>query len=154
MGKVNRNRVILGGLLAGIIIDVSEGMINGVILNKDWADVMTKLGKSPDLSATMLVTFNIIGFITGILMVWLYAAIRSRYGAGPKTALMVALAIWVLGYAIPTVGEVGLGLIPAQLAATATGLGLIEVIIAALAGASVYKEESGTTPVAMSASAR
>ena len=154
MGNVNRNRVILGGLLAGIIIDASEAMINGVVLSKDWADVLTKLGKSPDLSATMLVTFNVIGFITGILMVWLYAGIRSRYGAGPKTALMAALAIWVIGYAIPTVGEVGLGLIPAQLAATATGLGLIEVIIAALAGASIYKEESRATPVAMSASAR
>lgn len=153
MGNVNRNRVILGGLLAGIIIDASEALINGVVLKQDWADVMSKLGKSPDLSATMLATFNIIGFITGILLVWLYAAIRSRYGAGPKTALMVALTIWVIGYAIPSVGEVGVGLIPAQLAATAAGLGLIEVILAALAGASVYKEV-GQTPVAMSAAAR
>jgi len=154
MGNVNRNRVILGGLLAGIIIDASEAIINGVVLSKDWADVMTKLGKSPDLSPGMLVTFNIIGFVTGILMVWLYAAIRSRYGSGPKTAVMVALTIWIIGYAIPTIGEVGVGLIPGQLAATATGLGLIEVILAALAGASVYKEEAGATPVAMSATAR
>ena len=154
MGNVNRNRVILGGLLAGVIIDASEALINGVVLKQDWADVMSKLDKSPDLSATMLATFNIIGFITGILLVWLYAAIRSRYGAGPKTALMVALTIWVIGYAIPSVGEAGVGLIPARLAATAAGLGLIEVILAALAGASVYKEEAGQTPVAMSAAAR
>ena len=154
MGNLNRNRVILGGLLAGIIIDASEAMINGVVLSKDWADVMTKLGKSPDLSPTMLVTFNIIGFITGILMIWMYAAIRSRYGAGPKTALKVALTIWVIGYAIPTIGQVGMGLVPAQLAATATGLGLNEVILAALAGSSVYKEEAGQTPVALSAAAR
>ena len=154
MGNVNRKRVILGGLLAGIIIDASEGIINGVVLSKDWADVMTRLGKSPDLSPAMLVIYNIIGFVTGILMVWLYAAIRSRYGAGPKTAVMAALTIWVIGYAIPTAGEVGLGLIPGQLGATAIGLGLIEVILAALAGASVYKEEAGATPVAMSAAAR
>jgi hypothetical protein len=154
MGKVNRNRVILGGLLAGVIIDASEAFINAVVLRQDWADVMSKLGKSPDLSAAVLVGFNVIGFITGILMVWMYAAIRSRYGAGPKTALMVAFTIWVIGYAIPTAGEVGIGLIPAQLAATAVGLGLMEVILAALAGSSVYKEEAGQTPVAMSAAAR
>lgn len=154
MGNVNRNRVILGGLLAGVIINASEFLINGLVLRQDWADVMTKLGKSPDLSATMLAVFNIIGFLIGILMVWLYAAIRSRYGAGPKTALMAALTIWVIGYGFPTIGEVGMGLIPAQLAATATGLGLVEVILAALAGASVYKEESGAMPVAMSAGAR
>jgi hypothetical protein len=115
---------------------------------------MSKLGKSPDLSATMMVAFNIIGFVTGLLMVWLYAAIRSRYGAGPKAALMVALTIWIIGYAIPTLGEVGVGLIPAQLGATAAGLGLIEIILAGLAGASVYKEEATETPVAMSAAAR
>ena len=154
MGNINRNRVILGGLLAGVIIDASEALINGVVLKQDWADVMTKLGQSPTLSATMLATFNIMGFITGILMVWLYAAIRSRYGAGPKTALMVALTIWVIGYALPAVGQVGLGLIPAQMTVTATGLGLIEVILAALAGASVYKEEAGQTPVAKAAAAR
>lgn len=154
MRNMNRNRVILGGLLAGVIIDASEALINGVVLRQDWADVMTKLGKSPDLSATMLAAFNIIGLLTGILMVWLYAAIRSRYGAGPKTALMTALTVWVIGYAFPTIGEVGLGILPAQLAATATGLGLIEVVLAALAGASVYKEEAGEVPVAMSAGAR
>lgn len=153
MGKLNSNRVILGGLLAGVIINVSEFIINGLVLKQDWADVMTKLGKSPDLSATMLAGFNIIGFITGILMVWLYAAIRSRYGAGPKTALMAALTIWVIGYAFPTIGEAGLGLLPTQLLATAAGLGLIEVILAALAGASVYKEEAGERPIAMSAGA-
>ena len=154
MGNVNRNRVILGGLLAGVIIDASEALINGVVLRQDWADVMSKLGLSPNLTATMLATFNIMGFITGILLVWLYAAIRSRYGAGPKTALMVALTIWVIGYALPAIGQVGLGLLPAQLVATGAGLGLIEVILAALAGASVYKEEAGQTPVAMSAGAR
>ena len=152
MGKLNSNRVILGGLLAGVIINVSEFLINGLVLRQDWADVMTKLGKSPDLSATMLVTFNLVGFITGILMVWLYAAIRSRYGAGPKTALLAALMVWVIGYAFPTIGEAGMGLLPTQLLATASGLGLVEVILAALAGASVYKE-AGEAPVAMSARA-
>jgi hypothetical protein len=154
MGNVNRNRVILGGLLAGVIINASEFLINGLVLRQDWADVMTKLGKPPDPSPMMLVAFNLIGFISGILMVWLYAAIRSRYGAGPKTALMVALTLWVIGYAFPAVGQAGLGLLPTQLVATATGLGLIEVILAGLAGASVYREESGGAPVAMSATAR
>ncbi|HSE60477.1 MAG TPA: hypothetical protein VLA99_17380 [Nitrospiraceae bacterium] len=28
---------------------------------------------------------------------WLYAAIRPRFGAGPKTALYAGLGVWVLG---------------------------------------------------------
>jgi hypothetical protein len=150
---MNRNRVILGGLLAGVIINASEFLINGLILRQDWADVMTKLGKPADLSGTMLATFNIIGFLTGILTVWLYAAVRSRLGAGPKAALLVALTIWLVGYAFPAAGEAGLGLVPAQLVATGTGLGLIEVILATLAGASIYKEDAGEVAAVRAAAA-
>ena len=153
MGSMNRNRVILGGLLAGVIINASEFLINGLILRQDWADVMTKLGKSAEPSGTMLATFNIIGFLTGILIVWLYAAIRSRFGAGPKAALLVALTIWLVGYVFPAVGQAGLGILPAQLMATGTGLGLIEVILAALAGASIYKEDAGEVPAVRAATA-
>jgi len=32
MGKINLGRVILGGLVAGVIINVAEGVLNGVIL--------------------------------------------------------------------------------------------------------------------------
>src|SRR5207249_3963498 len=38
------------------------------------------------------------GFLVGIFAVWLYAAIRPRYGAGPKTALCAGAAVWGLGY--------------------------------------------------------
>ena len=73
-------------------------------------------------------------------MVWLYAAIRSRYGAGLKTALIAAIAIWLLAYAMPTLGYVAIGVVPQQIAITAIGLALVEVLIAGIAGAWVYKE--------------
>jgi hypothetical protein len=46
MGKINLGRVILGGIVAGIVIDIFEGVLNGVVLEKQWADAMTALGKS------------------------------------------------------------------------------------------------------------
>ena len=36
MGKINWNRVILGGLVAGVIINMSELVLNGVALAKDY----------------------------------------------------------------------------------------------------------------------
>ncbi len=36
MGKINWTRVILGGLVAGVIINVFESVLNGVILTKIW----------------------------------------------------------------------------------------------------------------------
>jgi len=36
MSKINLARVILGGVIAGIVIDVCEGILNGVILKQQW----------------------------------------------------------------------------------------------------------------------
>jgi hypothetical protein len=139
MSQINWGRVILGGILAGVIIDASEFLINGVILQKDWSASLAKLNL-PDVSTNAIVNFNIIGLITGLAMVWLYAAIRSRYGAGAMTAVKAGLAVWLIGFALPSAGEIGLGLAPQQTAMTAGGLALVELIIASIVGAWVYKE--------------
>ena len=34
----------------------------------------------------------------GLLLVWLYAAIRPRFGPGPRTATYAALVVWVCGF--------------------------------------------------------
>ena len=154
MGKMNMGRVILGGLLAGVIIDASEFLINAVLLKQEWADAMSKLGKPAEFSTNALILFNIVGLVLGVAAVWLYAAIRTRYGAGAKTAVIAAIAMWVVGYAIPAVGQIAIGLVATQTMMTATGLGLIEIIVATIAGAAIYKEEGSSAPMAMSAGAR
>ncbi len=45
MGKINWNGVILGGILAGIIIDVGEYVLHGVLLGPEWREVMEALGR-------------------------------------------------------------------------------------------------------------
>ncbi len=44
MGKINWGKVVLGGLLAGVIIDVVEGILEGVILGPEWRQAMQALG--------------------------------------------------------------------------------------------------------------
>lgn len=43
---------------------------------------------------------------------FLYAAARPRFGAGPKTAVIVAVAMWAGGYLLSLVGYHMLGLYP------------------------------------------
>ncbi len=45
MGKINWTRVILGGLVAGVIINVFESVLNGVILAKDMEAAISALGR-------------------------------------------------------------------------------------------------------------
>jgi len=141
MGKINWTRVLLGGLLAGVIINLFEFVTNGVVLRRDWAEAMKALGRSA-MAPSALVVFVIWGFLVGISAIWLYAAARPRFGPGVKTAALTGFAFWVFAYALPTLGNWALGLFPKRLLVIGVLVGLVEVILASVAGAWLYKEVS------------
>ena len=95
--------------------------------------------------------FNVWGLVVGILMVWLYAAMRPRLGAGPKTAQCAGFVIWVTVYALGSATPVFLHMIPVDLTAKALAAGLVETIVAGLAGACLYQEKSTAEGVKASA---
>jgi hypothetical protein len=153
MGKMNMTRVILGGIAAGVIIDVFEGIMNGVVLQRQWAEVFVALGKSPDLSVKQILALNVWGLAVGILTVWLYAAIRPRYGAGPKTGVLAGLAVWALVFALATAVPVFFHIYPVNLSLTSVALEAVQMILAGLAGAAVYKENGADVPRSAAAGA-
>ena len=153
MGKINTGRLILGGIVAGIVIDIFEGIMNGVVLQQQWADVFSSLGKSPGLSVKQILALNVWGLAAGILTVWLYAAIRPRYGAGPRTAILAGLAVWATAFGLATAVPVFFHLYPVGLGITAVALEGVEMILAGLAGAAVYKENAAEGPRSVAARA-
>lgn len=141
MAHTNRGRVILGGLLAGLVINVVEFITNGVVLREAWGRAMQALGKPAELSTGAIVIFNIWGFLLGIATVWLYAAIRPRYGAGPKTAIRAGLVTWAVAVFLANLGNYPLGLFPARLLVISSIVALVEMVVATLVGAWLYREE-------------
>ncbi|HSB14976.1 MAG TPA: hypothetical protein VLE22_10990 [Bryobacteraceae bacterium] len=73
-------------------------------------------------------------------MVSFYAAIRPRYGAGPKTALCAGLAVWFLGYLLASVAPLVLDLFPARVMVVGLVVGLVDALMATLLGARLYQE--------------
>ena len=134
----------MGGLLAGIVINVVEFITNGVVLREAWGKAMQALGKPADLTAGAIVVFDIWGFLLGIAAVWLYAAIRPRYGAGPNTAIRAGLVTWAVAVFLANLGNYPLGLLPTRLLVITSVVALFEIVIATLAGAWLYKEEVAT----------
>ena len=149
MAHTNRVRVILGGLFAGVVINAVEFVTNGVILRESWGHAMQALGKPADLSAGAIAVFNLWGFLLGIAAVWIYAAIRPRYGAGPSTAVRAGLAAWALAVFLANLGNFPLGLFPARLLVITTVVALVEIVLGTLAGAWLYKEKEQQAPAVL-----
>jgi hypothetical protein len=139
MGRINLGRVILGGIVAGIIINVFEFVLNGVLLANQWIDLMVSINR-PALGSSGIVEYNIFGFVVGLVAVWTYAAIRPRFGAGPKTAVYAALLTWVTAYVLVDISPTIAGIFPMSMTWMMIGVGLVEIVVATLAGAFFYKE--------------
>jgi len=144
MGQINWGRVIAGGLLAGLIMNISEFVLHAVVLAPDGArlaEEWKKIGLVIPEDPTLLMWLVGITFALGLLAVWTYAAIRPRYGAGPKTAVCAGLAVWAMSYLYAAVYvHAGIVVYPAKLTWLPVLWSLFEVPIATLAGAWLYKE--------------
>jgi hypothetical protein len=140
MRKINIGRVIIAGLVAGIVADILGYLVDGVLLASQWADAMARLGTT-DFETSQLICFNAIGLVGGIVLIWIYAAIRPRFGAGVKTAILAGFAVWVIGSLLPNLSFMWVAhLFLHRLFALTTAGALVETLAGAIAGAAVYKE--------------
>ncbi len=140
MGKINIGRLILGGIVAGIVADVLDYLVDGLWLQQGWSDAMLALDH-PNFEGNQIIWFNVLGIIGGLVAIWIYAGIRPRFGAGWKTAVYAGLAVWVMGVLIPNVGFMYImGLFSKHLTLYTTVGGLLEVVGGTVAGAALYKE--------------
>ncbi len=122
MAHTNRGRVILGGLLAGVVINIVEYITNGVVLKQAWGEAMKALGKPAELTPGAIVMFN------------------------ANTAIRAGLAAWALAVFLPNLGNYPLGLFPTRLLVISTGVALVEIVVATVAGAWLYKEKEMEAP--------
>jgi len=142
MGRINWSRVFLGGLLAGVVINVGEFLFHAVLFKDQVAEMMRALGKDPAtvMTGSAIVIWNILGFLAGIGAVWGYAAIRPRFGAGAKTAMIAGIAVWYFSRFLGAIGEMNMGMASQKMIMTGLVWGLVEIVIATIAGGWAYKE--------------
>ena len=132
-------RVVLGGIVAAVVVNAFEGLF-AFLTKPQWEEAIRSLGLRLRAGPTAYLPFAW-SFVVGVLSVWLYAAIRPRYGPGPKTAVRAALAVWAFGTATFAIAMGSLGLFPARLMTYVALWSLVEIIVAMLVGAALYKEE-------------
>ena len=143
---INVSKVVVGGLAAGVVGNivgyVAFGMLLAPRMQADAVAVAPQL-QGRGTSGGAIATTVIGTFVIGFLLVWLYAAIRPRFGPGPKTAIIAGLAVWVTGIVFH-VDWLLMGLMSSTTYAMAVIAGLVQLLASSWIGAMLYKEDVAT----------
>jgi hypothetical protein len=140
---INTQKVFVGGIVAGVILNIVDYLGNGVVLAERMkAD--TEAFK-PGLSDMMMegssiAMYVICDLVVGLLLVWAYAAMRPRFGPGPRTAVYAALLLWITSV-IVALGYLQMGVFARDTWLMYAGFWLVGLIIAAIVGGKLYTEE-------------
>lgn len=141
---INTQRVLLGGLAAGVVGNIFGFVGFGILLGPRMQ--AEAIAVAPALEGRAMgsaaITTNIAAqFLIGVLLVWLYAAMRPRFGPGLKTALYSAMVVWVCGLVFHA-DWVLVGMMSMTTFVLASLLALLQVATAAAVGAWLYRESS------------
>ena len=139
MSRISVMGVLKGGLAAGLIMNASEVILNAVVMAAQM-DAEFAARNLPPVAGNQIAVFVAMTLLLGLATVWLYAAIRPRFGPGPKTAIVAGLVVWALSYLYMaiTMGVLGINSMATVLVGTVWTA--IEMIVAASVGGYLYTE--------------
>ncbi len=142
--KINPSKVLLGGVIAGIVMVAINFLVQSYLLGpKSVAELDAfKAGLGSGMGkGNGVIVYVLMDILLGVILVWLYAAIRPRFGPGPGTAVKAAVVAWII-QCMAYYGWLEMGMFSAGLWWSFSIAGLVTLIIGALAGAKFYAEES------------
>jgi hypothetical protein len=139
---INASKVLVGGLAAGAVANVIGYLAFGMMLAPRMQAEMVAVApalQGRGMDATSLAIGVVAQFIVGLLLVWLYAAIRPRFGPGARTAVFAALVVWVCGFLFH-LDWLTSGLMTGTTYALAAVAALVQLVPAAWVGGMLYSE--------------
>jgi hypothetical protein len=139
MDKINCGRLVLAGLVAGVVLNIGEALLNTVVLGSQMEQIFRRFNVQPP-GARFIAIAVVMTFVLGLVIVFVYTLIRPRLGPGPKTAIWAAVIVWFCAAVYPVVLNALLFELPVTLVAIGLVWALVEYSLAALVGGSLYKE--------------
>ncbi|MGD8277789.1 MAG: hypothetical protein PVH00_07175 [Gemmatimonadota bacterium] len=140
---INTQKVVVGGIGAGVVLAALDYIANGLLLAEQNAAALNAL--NPELAAGvegtgMMIGYIVLDLVLGMLLVWTYAAMRPRFGAGPKTATMAGLQVWLVAI-LMYLGMTMMGMWAWSYFFIGSVVYLVTLLIASYVGGVLYKEE-------------
>lgn len=142
MGKINWNRVLLGGLVWWVVGNLLWVAALFLYLDTEATAAWKALGLQIQVHRTpgFAVFWLVLSYVGGVVAIWLYAAIRPRYGPGPKTAVGAGLAFWFIKTFLPMMFLGWAGVFPMRFVAIDMATELVLIVAVTVVGAWLYKE--------------
>lgn len=136
---MNVKRLFLGGVASGAVMWLLESLASQLYAH----DMLTALRAHElalDVMGSAWFWSVVIALLIGLTMAFMYAAMRSRFGPGPKTATLVASVLWLGGYVPALIGYDMIGLYPRRLVMQWAIVGWGEMVVGCIVGAWIYRE--------------
>ena len=142
MNKINFGRLIVGGLVATVILFITDGILHEHVFHSYWEYVYEGLGahESGMGHSIALLYFFVFEFGRGFLAIFIYALMRPFHGPGPMTAVFAAIVAWMAFSVCGPAQFIPLGFYSRRLWVMVAGAQLVTSIVANLAGAWLYKD--------------
>lgn len=141
MYQINWVRVLVGGLVASIILFLTDGFLHERLALGLWQAVYADLGVAePKHNAYALIYFAIFELGRGFISIYLYVLMRSCCGAGPKTAALAGIVAWIACSVTGPAQFIPLGFYSHALWIKVGAFQFITSIVAAVAGAFLYRD--------------
>ena len=137
MGKINVGKLIIGAIAAGVVLNIGDYVINEVLMKGAYDAVMQ--ARNVDPAAMNMATMVALDFAMALLLVFTYAAIRTRFGAGPKTAIVAGLLVVMIAN-LQAAYFVGVGFFGWDVWMPSAAASTVNYVVAALVGGAVYSE--------------
>ncbi len=138
MIRINANRVLVGGLVAGFVILLSGLALAHFVLGEEY--IVRFKAVFPQSPTEMIAKHVGMRFGFGIVAVYLSAAMRPRFGSREKSAVVAGVALWLLSYVPLTMILRSLGLLVGGQFVVVLAWGLAEAVLAVVIGSSFYRE--------------
>ena len=135
MEKTKWGRLLLCGMVTGLLWSLLS-LVLLILVGGEVLDAVPGL-KTP---SPALLGFALFGNLAmGLWAMWLYTAIRSRYGRGAKTAAVAGFAWWVM-YCLAKANWGPFGLVSSKVLLALLAATLPALIVASVLGARLYED--------------
>jgi hypothetical protein len=143
MTKINFGRLFIGGLIATVILFLTDGVLHEHVFHEYWEYVYQGIGghEPTPTSHGIAIAYSLIFELgRGFLAILLYVLMRPFYGAGPRNAVFSAIVAW-LAFSVTAPAEfIPLGFYSRRLWVMVAGAQLITSIVANIIAAWIYRD--------------